>query len=137
MIKGLEGFKLHHVGCAVESIESSLKTYHDTLGFQNISGTYRLEELGINACFIELSKGFFIELIEPIDSKSVINTLRKKGVTYYHLGYKVKNVDDVVSELLTRDFKEITSLYSPAFDNRKCVFLYTPELQMIELIDSD
>jgi len=137
MFRGEADFKLHHVGCAVESIESALKTYRDLLGFTNISKVYRLVEMNINVCFVELSGGVFLELIEPSGESSVINSYRKKGITYYHLGYKVRNADKVAAELVAKDFKEITSLYSPAFDNRKCIFLYTPELQMIELIDSD
>lgn len=137
MFKGLEDLRLHHIGCAVESIESSLKTYRDLLGFTNISQTYKLEEMGINVCFVELSGGIYFELIEPMGKSSPVNTYLKKGISYYHLGYKVKDVDKVAAKLVENEFKEITSLYSPAFDNRKCIFLYTPELQMIELIDSD
>ena len=133
----IEGLKLHHIGCAVSSIEESLKTYRDILGYKNISQVFKLESSGINACFIELTNGVFLELIEPSGVNSVINTYLKKGVTYYHLGYEVNNIDKTVSGLLEKDFREITTIYSPAFNNRKCVFLFTPELQMIELIDSE
>ncbi len=133
----MENLILHHIGCAVDSIDESLKVYCDVLGFKNVSEVYRLDEIGINACFVELSNGIFFELIEPTNENSVVIKLRKKRISYYHLGYKVKNIDDTVRELLEKDFKEVTSLNSPAFNNRKCVFMYTPEFQMIELIDSD
>lgn len=137
MIKDLEKFELHHIGCAVRSIEASLKTYRDVFGLTKISRIYSLDDMGINACFVELGNGMFLELIEPRGKNSVINTYLKKGINYYHLGYRVRNVDKVVAELLEKDFKEILSVNSPAFNNRKCVFLYTPELQMVEFIDSD
>ena len=133
----LSTFKMHHIGCAVKSISDSVKTYTDLLGFKNVSEIYHLKESGINACFIELSTGVYLELIEPSEPESVINNYLKKRITYYHIGYKVKDVDAVVKDLLEKDFKEISSLHSPAFNNRKCVFMYTPDFQMIELIDSD
>ncbi len=137
-MNGLPGkYKLHHIGCAVRSIADSVNTYTNTMGCRNVSPVYELKEVGINACFVELTEGIFLELIEPAGNDSVINTYLKRGISYYHLGYKVKDIDNVVKELLNEDFKEISTIYSPAFDNRKCVFLYTPELQMIELIDSD
>jgi len=129
--------KLHHIGCAVESIESSLQTYKKLFGFGEISEIYTLEDIGIRAGFVELGRGIYLELIEPIRQDSPVKSYLKKGITYYHLGYKVKNVDKVIEELLENNFKFVVSLYSPAFENRKCAFLYTPELQMIELIDSD
>lgn len=133
----LNTFKVHHIGCAVRSIEESLDTYVNTLGFKNISEVYRLEDIGINACFVELSEGVFIELIEPSADNSIVNNLLKKGISYYHIGYKVRGVDSVVQELLEKDFREVSSVFSPAFNNRKCVFMLTPQLQLIELIDSD
>lgn len=133
----LSKYKIHHIGCAVKSIKDSVDTYANTLGFSNVSEIYELPDVGINACFVELVSGVHIELIEPNGSASPVNTYLKKNISYYHIGYKVKNVDSVVIELLKKDFKEISSVYSPAFNNRKCVFMYTPELQMIELIDSD
>lgn len=129
--------KMHHVGCAVKSIADSINTYVNTLGFKNVSPVYELTEVGINACFVELNNGVFLELIESTGAGSIVDTYLKKGMSYYHIGYKVKDIDLVVKELLNKDFREISSLYSPAFNNRKCVFMYTPELQMIELIDSD
>ncbi|MEO8514080.1 MAG: VOC family protein [Ignavibacteria bacterium] len=129
--------KMHHVGCAVKSIADSINTYVNTLGFNNVSPVYELTDVGINACFVELNNGVFLELIESTGAGSIVDTYLKKGMSYYHIGYMVNDIDSVVKELLNKDFREISSLYSPAFNNRKCVFMYTPELQMIELIDSD
>ena len=132
----LNAFKMHHIGCAVRSISESAGTYANVMGFKNVSQVYELSEIGINACFIELNNGVFIELIEPRGTDSIINNYLKKGISYYHIGYMVDDIDALVKELLNKDFKEISSVYSPAFGNRKCVFMLTPELQMIELIDS-
>lgn len=133
----LNKYKVHHIGCAVRSIKESLNTYENTLGFKNVSEVYHLDDIGINACFVELREGFFIELIEPSADNSIVNNLLKKGVSYYHIGYKVSGVDSVVKELLEKDFREVSTVLSPAFSNRKCVFMLTPQLQLVELIDSD
>ncbi len=133
----LEELELHHVGCAVKSIENSLVTYRDILGFKNISQVFHLIDISVDICFVEISPGFFIELIEPIGEKSIVNNYIKKGISYYHLGFKVKNIEATIENLLNQEFREVASVHSPAFDNRLCVFLYSPELHLVEIIDSD
>ena len=127
--------KVHHIGCVVESIEDTVKTYTQLLGFKNVSQIYDISSQNVKVCFIEIGNDTFMEFVEPNDLNSAIGKLLKKRHSYYHTGYLVKNFDKTLDELCENGAKLITSFKSEAFNNKQCAFIYTPELHMIELIE--
>jgi len=127
--------KLHHIGCLVDDIEASKKMHKDVLKFTNISETVYVPSQKVYVCFIEVGNGTYLELIQPLDETSPLLKFRQKNVNYYHLAYLVKNIDTVVDELCSKDAILLTSFASEAFNQKKSVFLYSPERNLIELID--
>ena len=128
--------KIHHIGCVVGSIEEAIHTYKNTLGFKNVSNVTYVSSQKVNVCFVNIGNDTFIELIEPLDDKSAIARLLKKGNSYYHLGYWVDNFTETLNNLVEKGARVITEFNSEAFNNKKCAFLYTEEMHMIELIES-
>ncbi len=127
--------KVHHIGCVVESIEESIKTYTEMLGFKSVSEVFNISSQKVKVCFVEIGNQTFIEFVEPLSLDSAVGKLLKKRHTYYHTGYLVKDFDKTLENLCQKGAHLITSFKSEAFNNKKCAFIYTPELHMIELIE--
>lgn len=127
---------IHHMGCVVESIEESLETYTNLLGFEDVSEIHYVSSQEVNVCFVNVGNGTYMELVEPLDETSAIARLLKKRQSYYHVGYLVDSFDQTITDLVENGAKMITSFISEAFDNKRCAFLYTKELHMIEIIES-
>jgi len=127
--------KLHHIGCLVDDIEISKEMYRKVFKFSNISETIYVSSQRVYICFIEIGNDTYLELIQPEDETSPLLKYRQKNINYYHLAYLVKNIDEVVAELCSKDAILLTSFPSEGFNHRKAVFLYSPERHLIELIE--
>lgn len=127
----------HHTGMAVDSIEDTLQYYRVLFGEEKISSIYSIHSQGVNVCFVEVGPSSFLELVEAANDESSIHRMRRKGVSYYHVAYKVKDIVSCVEELEGLNFKAMSFFESEAFDNKRCIFLYTPDAQLIELIESN
>ena len=119
----------------VENIESSIEHYAELFGHNNISKVINVISQKVRVCFVKISEGNFIELVEPIGSESVVHNLLKKNITYYHIAYKVKDIQKMVERLEIINYKKLESFYSEAFSGKQCVFLYTPDGHLVELIE--
>ena len=126
----------HHVGCLVDNLEESILTYSNLLGFDPPSEIYDISSQKVKVCFIKNTADSFIELVEPYEDNTSLRKMLKKGQTFYHTAYTVKNFDEALEEMESKGAKFMPVFTSEAFNNRRCVFLYTPELQLIELIES-
>lgn len=128
---------LHHLGCATENIETSKKVYAETLGFTNISDTILISRQNVKVCFIETAPGVFIELVEATGDNAFLKKILKSNNPFYHTGYLTNDIDATIENLLQRHCHLVNRFESEAFNNRECAFLYTEEMHLIELIQSD
>jgi hypothetical protein len=129
--------KFHHIGCLSENIDDSMETYKKLYNTDKVSRKIFIESQGVYVCFVEMPGGGFLELIQPVNEDSVVARLKKKGFTYYHIGYWVKNVKETITELESLDFKFINIFQSEAFGGRTCAFLYSPEMHLIEIMEEE
>ena len=127
--------KFHHIGCLVDDIDSSIHIYKNLFQSNNVSEKIFVSSQGVFVCFVGMTDHGYIELIEPVDETSTVNKFIKKGFTYYHVAYLVKNVDDTIAKMCDMHFKHVNIFYSEAFDDKKCAFLFSPDLHLIELIE--
>lgn len=123
----------HHVGCLTKDIGKSIGVYRE-MGFQNISDIYSISSQSVNVCFIEIRKGFYLELVEFSQGNSSLERIFQNGTPYYHVGYTVENMDSTICLFQKRGFWILNKFHSEAFNGRLCVFLYSPEMHLIELI---
>jgi len=126
--------ELHHVGCVTKNINESLVYYTKVLPFKKSSEVIHIKAQKVSVCFVDMGSKVYLELVEPTNDNKSLNNLLRKGISFYHLGYFSEDVDRSADFLVSKDFRIVTSFYSEAFENKKCVFLYTPEMQLIELI---
>lgn len=136
-IEIMKNFMFHHVGLIVRDMDAAILNYADLFGRENISEIFILESQKIKECFVKNGINSYLGLVSPIDNTSVIYGLMKKGITYYHVAYKVKSMDKVLIELEKLNYKVLSLFNSEAFEGGRCSFLYTPDGHLIELIEDE
>jgi len=129
-------FKLHHIGCLVESIDSAREHYLPLLGDQKTSEKIHISSQNVTVCFLKMTDGLFLELVEPQTEDSPLSKLIKKGTSFYHLGFMADDLKLSTDELLSKNYKHVESFESEAFENRTCTFFMSPDMQLIELIQN-
>jgi catechol 2,3-dioxygenase-like lactoylglutathione lyase family enzyme len=128
-------FEFHHIGLLVPDLEEAINNYTLLFGRENISEIFTLESQKVKECFVKNGINSYIGLVSPSAKDSVVNNLMKKGISYYHLAYKVKNINDSIKHLENLNYKTLELFSSEAFGGKLCVFLYTPDAHLIELIE--
>ncbi|HOO32408.1 MAG TPA: VOC family protein [Thermotogota bacterium] len=129
--------KIHHVGYAVRHIDEAFK-YFKLLGFSIRSEVVEDNSRNIRICFIE-NNGIRIELIEPMNDKSPIESvLSKNGPIPYHLCIETENIIQSVSDLQKNGFMLLNPpKVDPAIENRHVAFLFRKEIGLIELVANE
>ncbi len=131
----MKDLKMHHVGCLVDSISESFKSYQFLYPNAQLSIIYNIDSQKVRVAFLDLGSDVFIELVEVADDNSSLNKMKKKGVSFYHLAFTDSNFDERLSFLQDQNFRLISIFNSEAFENKRCAFLYSPEMQLIEIIE--
>lgn len=133
---GLDLLTFHHVGLLVEDMEESIAHYSAVFGKQNVSAPVEVSSQKVTVCFVKIADNSFIELVHPTGEDSVVAKLLKKKIGYYHMAYKVTNIVLAVKELENLNYKAMDFFNSEAFGNKPCVFLFSPEGHLTELIEA-
>lgn len=131
----LENLKFHHIGYAVKSIDATA-VYYTTSGWQ-LSDT-QLDPVQRTYIAFLTRNGFpMIELVAPVDESSPINdTLKKMGVTTYHVCYEVPNIDEAITQLRNKRFMPLFKpVEAVAMSNKKICYLMHPQVGLIELVE--
>ena len=124
----------HHVGCAVEAIETSYANYGPVLGLTRRTREIEVADQGVQVCFVELREGFFLELVAPTREHKKFASYLKTG--FYHLCFLVEDLEVQAAQLLTAGFHQLPSFTSEAFAGARCQFLMSPgDIHMIELAE--
>jgi methylmalonyl-CoA/ethylmalonyl-CoA epimerase len=127
--------RFHHIGCLSVNILETLATY-SAMGFNNVSEIFTITNQKVKVCFVETAPEAFIEFIEPIGDNPTLQKILKSGNSYYHVGYTTPNIDRSIDMLEDNGFRLVNTFYSEAFHNKRCAFMYSPEMHLIELIES-
>jgi methylmalonyl-CoA/ethylmalonyl-CoA epimerase len=125
----------HHTGLATANIDEAVDNYKELFGSDCASVKYTINSQKVNVCFIKVGKDSFLELVEPSSEDSSINRLLKKGHSYYHVGYLTKDIEFSVEQMILLNYKPMEYFNSEAFNNKRCIFLFSPEGHLIELIE--
>lgn len=126
----------HHVGFLVSNIEKAYQVKTNLLGKKTIAPQiFDIPNQKVRVCFLELDSNKHLEFVEPYSDNSSLQKLLRKGIGYYHLAFIVNNIDSELERLEKLDYKLISVFSSPAFDGRRCSFLLSPTMSLIELIE--
>lgn len=130
--------KIHHIGYAVKNINESLP-FFTQLGFEIASwGGGATVDNSRNVYILFIQNGeYVIELISPLSEGSPVDTtLKKNGVTPYHICYEVENMQEACHTLKGEGYFFVQKPASaPAISDTAVVaFLYCPLSGLIELL---
>lgn len=126
--------EFHHIGILVDDIESAVENYKGLFEGSSVDGPYEIVSQGVKVCFLSMDKGH-LEFVEGIGDSSILDVMKKRKVKYYHVGYLVRDVDATIDALCCRNHRHVSTFSSEAFAGRKCAFLFSPEMHLIELIE--
>lgn len=120
--------KFHHIGIVARDMNETLKFLRENFVILSVSDVVYDQKQDATLQLVK-TKDLAIELI----SGRIVENLIKKSITYYHLCYSVKNIDEAINEL-----KDAMVISPPKeaklFDNKRVAFLMTP-LGLIELLE--
>lgn len=125
----------HHTGIAVDAIDETAAHYAALFGKENISEKIHIASQQVNVCFVKVGDNIYLELVEATSEESPVTRMRKKGHTYYHTAYLAADIENVVEQLVLLHYKPIDYFYSEAFGGKRCIFLFSPDAQLIEIIE--
>jgi catechol 2,3-dioxygenase-like lactoylglutathione lyase family enzyme len=127
----------HHTAVIVRSMKDARQEYALLFGTAAISDVVFIASQGVNVCFAKVGHDAFLELVESTSEESKIGKMARKMAGYYHVAYKVKDIERAVAELEALGFKLCGDyFFSEAFQNKRCIFLYSGEAHLMELIEA-
>lgn len=127
-------YQFHHTGLLVQDIDSTIEFYKKTLGFTEVSEVYNIANQKVKVCFIKNGTDSYLELVMPNPENKALYDMLKKKINYYHIGYLVNDFD-LALEKIGQDTILLSTFHSEAFGGKRCSFVYTRELHLIELIE--
>lgn len=125
----------HHIGCIVAGIDEAVAE-HRKMHSGSVSEKILVTSQNVWVCFAELTPGFFIEFVQAAGPGSAVDGLKKKGITYYHIGYKTGDINHSISELEASGYKLLSRFSSEAFEGKECAFLFGADARLLELIEA-
>lgn len=131
----LNSLKIHHIGYAVKNIDKAIEHFSN-LGYVVHEKSVD-EKRKVIIAFAE-SSGYSIELIAPLsDGSPVDSILKKNGPTPYHICYETVDIKLMCQKLKAEKFRVISDISpAPAIDNANVVFLLSPVMGIIELVET-
>ena len=131
--------RFSHLGVAVPDLEAAIVLYQELLGYQLLSGPFDDNGQHVSVAFVGNGQegNIVIELVAPLGHKSPVDSVLAKGRAAYHVCYETSNLDASLAEFRA---KGCAVLEQPtpalAFEGRKIAWLYMPNRQLIELVES-
>lgn len=128
--------RFHHIGCAVRDLEASLVHYRALLGSPPCSRVFDIPGQHVRVCFVELSPGSYLELIEGGEASPVGRYL---AAGFYHLCFLVDDLDAAVASLVgtgrNSGWRPMPAFDAPAFGGHRLRYIVTPELHLVEFAE--
>jgi methylmalonyl-CoA/ethylmalonyl-CoA epimerase len=128
--------ELDHIGIAVNSLESVLKTLNEGLG---LSPAFEEEVVNqkVRVAGFKIGQSV-IEYLEPTSPDSPISRfLEKRGNAVHHLAFRVNDLDKSLMTLREKGYRLIDEKYRIGAEGKKIAFLHPASFDgiLIELCE--
>ena len=132
-------FKLHHVGIAVAGLGQATERLCSLFGYSVASGPFDDPLQRVSVTFLSTASDdpAQLELIAPFGENSPIASMLERGTGgAYHLCLETADLDRALDHV-QRHGCLVVSKPAPAvaFQGRRIAWIYTPERQLIELLE--
>ncbi|GDX47454.1 MAG: VOC family protein [Bacteroidota bacterium] len=127
--------RLHHIGLIVESIDEAVKQYATFHPSYTCSNKYYVTSQGVAVLFFQATTELCFEFIEEVQIPSAISTFKKRGLGFYHIGYKTSEYDLCIKNLINEGYKVFDEIISEAYENKRVRFVLSPQSHWIEIIE--
>jgi methylmalonyl-CoA/ethylmalonyl-CoA epimerase len=130
--------RFDHIGYAVANIERYLDEFFVPL-FEPVDVSPVVDDplQRVRIAFATLAGGERIELIEPMDESSPVSQYlgdRRGGL--YHLCYSTDQLEEAIQRFRSKRCMVFSGpTPAAAFGGRRIVFLFTPQRDIIELVE--
>ena len=128
----MPSLKLHHVGCAVSSLEEALRPYMQAMGFSQVSKIVEVASQNVRVASFRLLH-VFMELVQVPGKESPVSSFLKRRQYYSHLCYSTPDIQETLPQLEANGFQRLSVFKSEAFGGSDWASLLTPELALMEL----
>jgi len=96
---------IHHLGVAVDDLDSALETYERLFGAE-VEHEATIDEQGVRAASLRIGEGR-VELLEALGQDTPVGRfLAKRGPGMHHVAYEVNDLRETLAEL-TREGAEL------------------------------
>lgn len=131
----LPEFKFHHLGVAVNDIESTASVYEQG-GYHRSASIFDPVQ-NVNICWLNRDGYPTVELLAPVDETSpVCKTLEKNGVTPYHTCWIVPNIEEAALKLRKQRYVMVSKpAEAVAFKGSRVAFFFNKNVGLIELVE--
>lgn len=133
----LDYFKFHHIGIATANIDKTAEFYVEAGYTMTTPIVDTIQDIRIS--FLRKNGMPTVELLEPVDEKSPVNTILMKnggGASPYHCCYMVPDISKAISDLKHKKFIQLSKpVPAVAIDNHNVCFLYNKVVGLIELVE--
>ena len=115
-------YTIDHIGIAVKSIDSSVKTYINAFN-AILENRETLTDNGVEVAFISCGNTR-IEFLEPLpNNKTVKKFLEKRGEGLHHICYKVEDINSALEDLKKQGYSLIDEKPRSGAHNHLIAFL--------------
>jgi methylmalonyl-CoA/ethylmalonyl-CoA epimerase len=135
----VSGLPLDHIGYAVADIEKYLEEFFIPVFRPQTIGLIVEDPIQrVRVAFVTLKGGARIELIQPVDESSPVSKiLKNRRGGLYHLCYLVEQLEQEIERFRGKRCLLISGpTPAAAFGRRRIAFLYTPQFDIIELVEA-
>jgi Glyoxalase/Bleomycin resistance protein/Dioxygenase superfamily len=135
----MESLTIHHYGFLTYNTGAWLAENELLFGKPcMVFETVKISSQKVNITFVQQSEGrVFTELIEPWEDNAKLQKMIAKGITVYHTGYLAATgqFDKILLSFNEMGIHTLAPFASEAFEGRRCVFVVTGNIGMIEIIE--
>jgi methylmalonyl-CoA epimerase len=94
----VEGRGIHHLGVAVDDLDTALETYGRLFGAE-LEHRGTMEDQGVRAAVLRIGDGR-VELLEPLGADTPVGRfLAKRGPGMHHVAYEVADLGAALAQL--------------------------------------
>jgi methylmalonyl-CoA/ethylmalonyl-CoA epimerase len=115
--------RVDHIGVAVNSIDSSLKFFKDTLGLK-LEGSETVAEQKVTTSFLPVGDTEVELLQSTAPDGPIAGFIEKKGEGVQHIAFMVDNIEEALKELQEKGVRLIDKVPRMGAGGKKIAFLH-------------